>query len=128
MDLHEIAQEITASTPDHAAQLTARLMKAIIDQQRSPQAQARFLDELSGELERMGMYLAHSLNPTPFSLLAPGDLFVTLEGKVCRKIDPVPQPEMDGEAQPPLTALILHSGAPVPIAGNSLVHRMDLES
>jgi len=123
MDLHEIATEITTSTPDHAPRLTARLLKAIIDQQRSPRALECFLLELDNELQHMGMFLAHSLNPIPFSLLLPGELFVTVEGAVCRKIDAIPQPE-----QPPLNALNLHTGSTLSLKGNSLVHRLSLES
>jgi hypothetical protein len=127
MDIHEIAQELTASTPDAAARSTARLLNAVMDQQRTPQALVHFMEVLSAELEHSGMFLAQALKPAPFSLLARGDLFITSDGMLCRKIDPIPQAELRGEVQPPLTALNLKDGTAVHIGGTALVHRLDLE-
>lgn len=124
IDIEEIAYQFTSDTPQTAAINMTKLFKTVLGLLPNAHSRGQFIAKCQAELAMLGYQLEPGARLVYFSHLSPGDQFKTANGKLYRKIEPIPQPDFRGESTPSLTALDLQTNKPVYISANERVEKV----
>jgi hypothetical protein len=128
LDLHELAQQLTSGTPRLAAEIMARLFKAVLDALPHERAEQSFLAAFYSEMAKLHFRVERDPRLTQFYRLKVGDEFRTPNGRRFRRIAPVPDYDYRDQFTLYLEALDPQNNQLYYFSGPEVVERIEPDS
>jgi hypothetical protein len=125
LDLQEIANCITADTPQGAAATLARLCAHVLDALPTTTGRNAFVAKWRTEMAKLGFRVERDPRLVRFRDLGVGDECRTLDGRRFRKIDPISYYDFRDQMTILLEAYDLEHNRPAYLPGGEVVEKCE---